>query len=647
MTRLHAAVTSGRRGERRSAQAGTAVNRSSSIGSPTRRTKAALSFCSARCSICRTRSLLIPSRTPSSSSVRPSSRSRRSRMIVCSRSLSSASDSGQPARALTAVVGEGDVLLRARPVVGQEVLPGILAGRADGRVQRLVAAHQAHFHRFDVADLDRQLLRDIGLAGIVQAAVAAVVDLGAQPAEVEEQRFLRRRRAGADDRPVAQDEVLHGRADPPRGVGREPDVALGLEPGRRLHQADHALLHQIGHRQAIILEPTGRADHETHIGLDQLVQRAHVVLVAPAPGQIELVLAGQERRVHRLADQAPIGPLRVDGVAHCHGTCLRSRVAGTAFATRPTRGRTLGATYNTLYGAPSARDQWRTRGFDRGRGADKGRPGLAAGRRVERRTPSGSCRWNSDASARVLIRGKVQGVWFRAWTVARGRAAGLGRLGAQSRRRFGRGACSTARRQRVREMIELLPGRAARGAGRAGGGIAGARRRCRRASCRSRPADRPLTANGSDETMLRVNHSTSPALSLSRVTAGRRSRSWAAASPRAAILPARGGRRGARRSAVRRVAQGRADRHARDPVQHRGWQAAGRQPARAHGQDGVHHGLPLRADRPGRLAGWRPWSGPASAPTTTARTRSWSRRRRRASSRSRGRPAPTRPASAR
>ena len=35
---------------------------------------------------------------------------------------------GQPARALLAVVGAGDDLLRARALVGQEVLPGILAG---------------------------------------------------------------------------------------------------------------------------------------------------------------------------------------------------------------------------------------------------------------------------------------------------------------------------------------------------------------------------------------------------------------------------------------------------------------------------------------------------------------------------------------
>ena len=36
---------------------------------------------------------------------------------------------GQPARALLAVVGAGDDLLGLGPVVGEEVLPGILAGR--------------------------------------------------------------------------------------------------------------------------------------------------------------------------------------------------------------------------------------------------------------------------------------------------------------------------------------------------------------------------------------------------------------------------------------------------------------------------------------------------------------------------------------
>ena len=137
-------------------------------------------------------------------------------------------------------------------------------------------------------------LGDVGLAGIVEAGVAAVVDLGAQAAQVEEQRLLRRGGAGADDRPVAQDEVLHGRADPPGGVGREADVALGLEPGGRLHQADDALLDEVAERQAVVLEPAGGADHEAHVGLDQLVQRRLVVVVAPAPGEMQLVLAASE-----------------------------------------------------------------------------------------------------------------------------------------------------------------------------------------------------------------------------------------------------------------------------------------------------------------------------------------------------------------
>src|SRR3546814_4592315 len=71
------------------------------------------------------------------------------------------------------------------------------------------------------------------------------LDARAQTAEIEEQRLMGRGGAGAHDRPVAKDKVLHRRADPPRGIGREADVALRLAPAGSLQQPKSALLDEV------------------------------------------------------------------------------------------------------------------------------------------------------------------------------------------------------------------------------------------------------------------------------------------------------------------------------------------------------------------------------------------------------------------
>ena len=278
------------------------------LGRAERCSREDLSFSSARCSIWRTRSLEMPSLWPSSSSVRASSRSRRSLMIVCSRARKLVERLGEPERAGAAVARQGHALLGRGALVRQKILPLVLALGADRRVQRLIGARQADLHRLDVGEVDRELLRDQGAAAIVQRA-AAVLDARPQPAQVEEQRLLRRRGAGAHHRPVAQDVVLHRRADPPGGVGRKAHLALGLEARRRLHQADRTLLHQIAHRQAVVAKPGRGADHQAHIRQHQLVQRRLVARPPPAPRQILLALPRQQRRAHRAADELPVHPL--------------------------------------------------------------------------------------------------------------------------------------------------------------------------------------------------------------------------------------------------------------------------------------------------------------------------------------------------
>jgi hypothetical protein len=39
------------------------------------------------------------------------------------------------------------------------------------------------------------------------------------------------------------------------------NLALRLEPSRRLHQPDIAFLNEVAHWQAVITKPAGRADH--------------------------------------------------------------------------------------------------------------------------------------------------------------------------------------------------------------------------------------------------------------------------------------------------------------------------------------------------------------------------------------------------
>src|SRR3546814_6804831 len=80
---------------------------------------------------------------------------------------------------------------------------------------------------------------------VCSSDLGGFLDARAQTAEIEEQRLMGRGGAGAHDRPVAQDKVLHRRADPPRGIGREAEVALRLEPAGSLQQPKGAFLAEV------------------------------------------------------------------------------------------------------------------------------------------------------------------------------------------------------------------------------------------------------------------------------------------------------------------------------------------------------------------------------------------------------------------
>ena len=137
---------------------------------------------------------------------------------------------------------------------------------------------------------------------------AAAGEPGAQAAQVEEQRFLGRAGAAANDRPVPQDVILHRGADPPGGVGGEAHLALRIEAGRGLQQAHMAFLDQIGHGQAVMPEPGRDRDDEPHMSGGQLMKRRFIAVVLPANGQQPLLLPFEEWRVHGGADKLATNP---------------------------------------------------------------------------------------------------------------------------------------------------------------------------------------------------------------------------------------------------------------------------------------------------------------------------------------------------
>ncbi len=216
------------------------------------------------------------------------------------------------------VAGHRDVFGR-RAAVGQQVLPLVVAVLGERRIERLVGPGQARFHLRHVGDANLEGLGDLFLAGARQRAVGRFVDARTQPAQVEEQRLLGGGRSGADDRPIAQDEILHLRADPPRGIGREAHFARRLETGGGLHEAKIAFLDQVADRQPVMAEPRRGRDHEARIGRYQLMERGLVAALAPAAGELEFVVALQQRGAHRIADEGHVGPLGVGVVDMSHG----------------------------------------------------------------------------------------------------------------------------------------------------------------------------------------------------------------------------------------------------------------------------------------------------------------------------------------
>ncbi len=166
--------------------------------------------------------------------------------------------------------------------------------------------------------LDLQLGGD-GLHRVgAHVARAGLGDLRAQPAQVEEQALFRGGGADPHDGPVAQDVVLYRRADPPDGVGGKPHLAIWIETLGGLQEAQITLLDQVRGRKTVTAELAGEADHKPRVGTDHLVHRPLVALLDPGAGQFGFFLAGQQRRVHRIADELTVGAIAVEDGGRGH-----------------------------------------------------------------------------------------------------------------------------------------------------------------------------------------------------------------------------------------------------------------------------------------------------------------------------------------
>ena len=76
-----------------------------------------------------------------------------------------------------------------------------------------------------------------------------------------------------------------------------------------------ALLDQVGHRQSVVAKPCRDGDDEPHMRRGELVQGVLVAQVLPADRQRVLVLAREERRIHRRLDE---GSPHARDLAHGH-----------------------------------------------------------------------------------------------------------------------------------------------------------------------------------------------------------------------------------------------------------------------------------------------------------------------------------------
>nr|ABZ09802.1 hypothetical protein ALOHA_HF4000APKG8K5ctg1g16 [uncultured marine microorganism HF4000_APKG8K5] len=183
-----------------------------------------------------------------------------------------------------------------RPVIHQKVQMFGRVFSGQWRVQRRITSrktpvHDGHIpfgHIHSLGDL-RRLLRG-QFSGIDDLEL--VLDL----AQAEEQLLLRRYRADLHHGPRTQDVFRNRRPDPPHGIGRKPETAIGVEPLNRPHKPHIAFRDQVGQRQAIAPIPPGDFSHKAKMAGNEPVGGLGIVMLTPTLGEHKLLLPFQNRK---------------------------------------------------------------------------------------------------------------------------------------------------------------------------------------------------------------------------------------------------------------------------------------------------------------------------------------------------------------
>ena len=187
---------------------------------------------------------------------------------------------------------------------------GIRAGQPPLHHRHIIKRH-AQFHRHSGAQRRAVQRLTIGRSLAHQTRL--------NPAHVEKQRFLRRRRPCPHHRPVPHHIVLQLRLDPKHRIGGKAYAPLGIELLSRFHQAHRGFLRQVRHRGPVAAELGGHRQREAHVRGNQLVQCRFVTMVTPSACQSALLLCGQKRCGTGLCGQPWVGEL-----VECHAILPRT-----------------------------------------------------------------------------------------------------------------------------------------------------------------------------------------------------------------------------------------------------------------------------------------------------------------------------------
>src|ERR1700692_4729177 len=115
-------------------------------------------------------------------------------------------------------------------------------------------------------------------------------------AQFEKEFLLVRGGAYFDERPRTQNVILYRRPDPPHRVSGKAKAPFGLKAVQCLHQANVAFGHYFRNGQTVAAIAHGDFGGEPEVTCDELVCRVAVTLLAPAFGELVLLVPFEHRK---------------------------------------------------------------------------------------------------------------------------------------------------------------------------------------------------------------------------------------------------------------------------------------------------------------------------------------------------------------